>query len=114
MIHHGFGSLPALLGQKIMKRSPHWRVDGACYYGRPSAAVTIDKRVDDVETGYGASIEREAGVGAVSALDDYRATVLEAIKAGKEVPAFNLDATWAASLILVGALSLAIILANEH
>jgi hypothetical protein len=27
---------------------------------------------------------------------------------------FNLDATWAASLILVGALSLAIILANEH
>ncbi len=27
---------------------------------------------------------------------------------------FNLDATWAVSLILVGALSLAIILANEH
>jgi hypothetical protein len=27
---------------------------------------------------------------------------------------FNLDATWAISLILVGALSLAIILANEH
>ena len=27
---------------------------------------------------------------------------------------FNLDATWAASLILVGALSLAIILANQH
>jgi hypothetical protein len=27
---------------------------------------------------------------------------------------FNLDATWAASLILVGAFSLAIILANEH
>jgi hypothetical protein len=27
---------------------------------------------------------------------------------------FNLDATWAVSLILIGALSLAIILANEH
>jgi hypothetical protein len=27
---------------------------------------------------------------------------------------FNLDATWAISLVLVGALSLAIILANEH
>jgi hypothetical protein len=27
---------------------------------------------------------------------------------------FNLDATWAVSLILVGALSLAIIIANEH
>jgi hypothetical protein len=27
---------------------------------------------------------------------------------------FNLDATWAVSLVLVGALSLAIILANEH
>jgi transposase-like protein len=27
---------------------------------------------------------------------------------------FNLDTTWAVSLILVGALSLAIILANEH
>ena len=27
---------------------------------------------------------------------------------------FNLDATWAVSLILVGALSLAIILASEH
>jgi hypothetical protein len=27
---------------------------------------------------------------------------------------FNLDATWAVSLILLGALSLAIILANEH
>ena len=27
---------------------------------------------------------------------------------------FNLDATWAVSLILVDALSLAIILANEH
>jgi hypothetical protein len=27
---------------------------------------------------------------------------------------FNLDAIWAGSLILVGALSLAIILANEH
>jgi hypothetical protein len=27
---------------------------------------------------------------------------------------FNLDATWAVSLVLVGALSLAIIVANEH
>jgi hypothetical protein len=46
-------------------------------------AVTIDKRASDGDKGYSASLEREAGVGAVSALDDYRASVLEAIKAGK-------------------------------
>jgi hypothetical protein len=52
-------------------------------------AVTIDKRASDGDKGYSASLEREAGVGAVSALDDYRASVLEGIKGGKEVPAFD-------------------------
>ena len=51
----------------------------------PTAVVT-DKRAGDVEQGYRASIEREAGLGTVTALDNYRARVAEAIKGGQAIP----------------------------
>jgi hypothetical protein len=54
-------------------------------------AVSIDKRVGDVEKGYGASLEREAGLGAVAALDAYRARVAAAIKADKKIPSLDVD-----------------------
>ena len=49
-------------------------------------AVVIDKRIADGEQGYSASIEREAGLGAVTTLDDYRAGVAAAIKGGQAIP----------------------------
>jgi hypothetical protein len=54
-------------------------------------AVNIDKRVANGEQGYRASIEREAGVEAVIALDAYRARVASALKAGKAPPEFDID-----------------------
>jgi hypothetical protein len=54
-------------------------------------AVSINKRVADGDKGHSASIEREAGLGAVTALDAYRARVIEAIKNGKSPPVFDAD-----------------------
>jgi len=54
-------------------------------------AVSIDKRAADGEAGYSTSLEREAGVGAVAALDAYRARVVAALKDGKAPPDFDVD-----------------------
>jgi hypothetical protein len=47
--------------------------------------------VADGDEGHSASIEREAGLGAVTALDDYRSRVIEAIKNDKSPPVFDTD-----------------------